>query len=69
MIDRNQGNQNQLKDDMTGKGHGSQGIDKAPGDETAQDTQNVVSETQRGKNKVDGDLSKENDQPIEQGRH
>jgi len=57
-----------LKDDMTSKGHGRQGTDKAPGEETSQDLQNVVQETQKGKNKVDGDPTKESDQPIEQGR-
>ena len=70
MNDRNQqSDKNSLKDDMTSKGHDRQGIDKAPGEETAQDLQNVVSETQRGKNKVDGDPSKESDQPMEQSRH
>jgi hypothetical protein len=67
MADRNQqNNTNPLKDDMTGKGHDRQGIDKAPGEETSQDLQNVVSDTQRGKNKVDGDPSKESDRPIDQ---
>jgi hypothetical protein len=67
MSDRNQkNNTDPLKDDMTSKGHDRQGIDKAPGEETAQDLQNVVSDTQRGKNKVDGDPSKESDQPIDQ---
>lgn len=70
MSDRNrQNNSNNMPDDMTSKGHGRQGVDKAPGEETAQDLQNVVQETQRGKNKVDGDPSKESDQPIEQSRH
>ena len=70
MNDRNQqSNKNPSEDDMTSKGHDRQGIDKAPGEETAQDQQNVVSETQRGKNKVDGDPSKDSDQPIEQSRH
>jgi len=64
-----QSDNNSLQDDMTSKGHDRQGIDKAPGEETAQDLQNVVSETQRGKNKVDGDPSKESDQPMEQSRH
>lgn len=68
MNDRNQ-DKNPLKDDITSKGHDRQGVDKAPGEETAQDMQNVVSETQRGKNKVDGDPSKESDQPIEQNSH
>jgi hypothetical protein len=67
MSDRNQkNNSNSMPDDMTGKGHGRQGVDKAPGEETAQDTQNVIADTQRGKNKVDGDPSKESDKPIDQ---
>lgn len=69
MPERDQNNRTDLKDDMTGKGHGPQGIDKAPGEETAQDMENVVAETQRGKNKVDGDPSKESDRPIDQSRH
>ena len=70
MSDRNQqNNSNNLKDDMTSKGHGRQDIDKAPGEERVTDLQNVVQETQRGKNKVDGDPSKESDQPIDQSRH
>lgn len=70
MSDRDQqNNSNDMQDDMTSKGHGRQGIDKAPGEETAQDLQNVTQETQRGKNKVDGDPSKESDQPIDQSRH
>jgi len=67
MNDRKQ--QNPLQDDMTKKGQDRQGIDKAPGEESAQDLQNVISETQRGKNKVDGDPAKESDQPIDQRRH
>ena len=51
---------------MANRGHGAQGIDKAPGEETPQDIENTVQQTQRGKNKVDGDLSKESDRPIEQ---
>ena len=48
-----------------GRGHGPQGVDKAPGEETAQDIENVVAQTQKGKNKVDSDPSKRSDQPIE----
>jgi hypothetical protein len=67
MSQRNQQNNfDPLKDDMTSKGHSRQGIDKAPGEETAQDTENVVADTQKGKNKVDGDPSRESDQPIDQ---
>jgi hypothetical protein len=70
MSDRNQkNNSNAMQDDMTSKGHDRQGIDKAPGEETAQDTSNFVQETQRGKNKVDGDPTQESDQPIDQSRH
>ncbi|MGZ3881698.1 MAG: hypothetical protein ACXVBF_10190 [Flavisolibacter sp.] len=61
MADRS--NQDPLKDDMTGKGHGKQGVARAPGEETSQDLQNVVQETQKGKNKVDGDPTQESDQP------
>ena len=67
MPDRNKQNHSDaLKDDMASKGHDRQGIDKAPGEETANDTENVVSDTQRGKNKVDGDPSSESDKPIDQ---
>lgn len=52
-------------DDMSNKGHGQQGIDKAPGEETPQDIEPVVYETQKGKNKVDGDPSQESDQPLD----
>jgi hypothetical protein len=45
------------------KGHGPQGIDKAPGEETSGDYQNVVPDTQKAKNKVDGDPSRPEDQP------
>jgi hypothetical protein len=57
--DRNKG------EDIANKGHGAQGIDKAPGEETAQDKENVVAQTQKGKNKVDGDPTQQDDQPIE----
>jgi hypothetical protein len=58
--------QNDRPDDMTGKGNDRQGIDKAPSEETANHIEDTVSSTQRGKNKVDGDPSKESDRPIEQ---
>lgn len=53
------------EDKMSGKSYGAQGVDKAPGEETSGDTENVVVQTQIGKNKVDGDPSQESDQPIE----
>lgn len=46
-------------------GHGPQGIDKAPGEETSTDTVNFVPETQKGK-KVDADPSKESGKPAQQ---
>jgi hypothetical protein len=55
-----------MEDNMAGKGSGPQGIDKAPGEETSQSIDPVVYETQKGKNKVDGDPSQESDQPIDQ---
>jgi hypothetical protein len=58
--------QNERPDDLTGKGHGRQGNDKAPGEETSSDLENTVADTQRGKNKVDGDPSQESDKSVEQ---
>ena len=68
MSDRNENKSSSrdLQDDMTRKNHDRQGIDKAPGEETAGDLENVVANTQRGKNKVDGDPSQPSDQPIDQ---
>lgn len=59
-------NSDPLKDDMTSKGHDRQGNDKAPGEETSQDFDNVVSNTQRRKKKVAGHPLKESDQPPDQ---
>ncbi len=51
--------------DFAGKQHGPQGIDKAPGEETSHDTENVIAQTQKSKGKVDVDPSQKTDQPIE----
>ena len=52
---------------MAGPHRDRQGIDKAPGEEQREGPiENFVAETQKGKNKVDGDPSKESDGPIEQ---
>ena len=61
--DRN--TENNRPADMANKGRGMQGIDKAPGEETAQSAEQFISETQKGKNKVDGDLSMESDRPLD----
>ena len=64
--------QNSQKDlnnpsEMAGAHRDRQGIDKAPGEEQREGPiENIVAETQKGKNKVDGDPSKESDKPIEQ---
>lgn len=53
--------------DMAGAHRDRQGIDKSPGEEQREGPiENVVAETQKGKNKVDGDPSQESDQPIDQ---
>jgi hypothetical protein len=53
--------------DMAGPHRDRQGVDKAPGTEEREGPiENVVAETQTGKNKVDGDPSKESDQPVDQ---
>lgn len=58
-------NQTAQNDEQAGKGHGAQGIDKAPGEEPAQDDVNFSQEALKGK-KVDGDPSQEKDQPASQ---
>ena len=51
--------------DMVGPHHDRQGVDKAPGEEQREGPiENAVSDTQKGKNKVDGDPSQASDQPI-----
>jgi hypothetical protein len=52
---------------MAGPHRGRQGVDKAPGEEEREGpVENVVADTQKGKNKVDGDPSQASDQPINQ---
>lgn len=46
-------------------GHGPQGVDKAPGEETPQDTVQFTQESQKGK-KVDADPEQESDKPASQ---
>ena len=47
------------------KGRGAQGIDKAPGEETAQTTEQFAQDTQKGK-KVDRDPSNPEEEPLNQ---
>ena len=67
MSDNNKMNNNNkaFSDNFSGKQFGPDGVDKAPGEEVSGDTKNVVQDTQKGKNKVDGDPSLKSDQPIE----
>lgn len=51
--------------DYTGKGTGQQGVDKAPGEETAAQPVNFTAETQKGKT-VDADLEDAADRPPAQ---
>ena len=51
--------------DHTGRTHGPQGIDKAPGEEPSQDNVQFTQETQKGK-KVDRDPSQEQDEPLDE---
>jgi hypothetical protein len=55
-------------DDQTKIGGGMQGVDKAPGEENSRSTDNPVQDTQRAKNKNDGDPSRFSDQPVEEKR-
>ena len=64
MNDRNN-NSNENLNDLTGKGHGMEGVDKAPGEEPNQDNVQFQQETQKGK-KVDADVEMESDRPAEQ---
>ena len=50
---------------MANKGRDAQGIDKAPGEETAQDLENYKAETQKGK-KVDADPTQPSGQPAKE---
>jgi hypothetical protein len=67
MKDNSDQNSRSIKDgnSMTSGGQGPQGVDKAPGEETTEENVQFTKETQKGK-KVDGDPSKESDQPVEQ---
>lgn len=42
-------------DDKTGPHHGSDGVDKAPGEETSADLDNSISDTQKAKTPNDAD--------------
>jgi hypothetical protein len=63
---KQQGSSNEsAQNQSANKGHGPQGIDKAPGEEPSEDNVQFTQETQKGK-KVDADLTNENERPTEQ---
>jgi hypothetical protein len=61
MQEKNQGTGRQ--DEHTGRQHGPQGVDKAPGEESSQDNVQFTQQTQKGK-KVDRDPAQEQDEPL-----
>jgi hypothetical protein len=60
-----QDNQHANENKNANRGHGPQGIDKAPGEEPSEDNVQFTQETQKGK-KVDADPTQESDRPAEQ---
>jgi hypothetical protein len=53
--------------EMAGPHRDRQGIDKAPGEETPEGPiENVVADTQKGKQQVDADLDEETDRAVDQ---
>ena len=57
-------NGEQTPNKLDNRGHGPQGIDKAPGEEPSQDNVQFTQESQKGK-KVDADLEQESDKPLD----
>ncbi len=63
MEKRNEKNNHDLSG-AANKGHGPQGIDKAPGEEPSQDNVQFTQQSQKGK-KVDRDPAQEQDEPLD----
>ena len=67
MIDRKeqpgQGQENRINKLET-PGHGPEGVDKAPGEETSQDNIQFTQQAFKGK-KVDRDITKKEDKPLD----
>lgn len=64
-IDQKNESGNNATSRLNTPGQGPQGVDKAPGEETAQDNVQFTQETQKGK-KVDANPSQEEDKPVDQ---
>lgn len=58
-------NKEAQEDNVTDKGNGPQGVDKAPGEEPSTDTDHLTDNSQKGK-KVDADPTEEAGQPIKE---
>lgn len=65
MQQNSQDDKAQQSNNAANRGHGAQGIDKAPGEETPQDEVNFSTEAFKGK-KVDADPEQESDKPAPQ---
>jgi hypothetical protein len=61
---QNNGEERNKINHIDNPGHGAQGIDKAPGEEPSEDNIQFTSQSQKGK-KVDADLTKEQDRPLD----
>ncbi|RYY66821.1 MAG: hypothetical protein EOO12_03095 [Chitinophagaceae bacterium] len=53
-------------DKLADRAHGPQGIDKAPGEEPSQDNVQFTQQTQKGKQSVDADTDRQEDQAIDE---
>ena len=62
---KNSGDNQSMTNERSGQEQGRQGNDKAPGEDPASGTENIIADTQKGKNKVDGDPSQPSDQPVD----
>ena len=55
MQDKNENKGGEATTGYSGRGQGMQGIDKPPGEETSQGTDNTIRDAQKGKDKPEGD--------------
>lgn len=64
MKEREEFNTDSRSKEAENRGHGPQGIDKAPGEEPSDDNVQFIQESQKGK-KVDRDPEQEQDEPLD----
>ncbi|TCZ64183.1 hypothetical protein [Flaviaesturariibacter aridisoli] len=53
-------------DKLANRGHGPEGVDKAPGEEPSQDNVQFTQQTQKGKQSVDADPDRQEDRAIDE---